>query len=165
VLEHLEDRCRGLEEIVGVLRPGGYAAHVVPTRFWKATSLLLNPFGYPLRVLEKWAALRQKLRENQASELLGPHGVTRPGILQVLGRWIYPPIHGTYPSHAAEYLSYGRERWAKFFRHPKLVQVADAPLLCATQFGFLRSRFIPLRKSLARHGMEGSRVFVMRRVK
>ncbi len=59
VFEHLEDRRRSLEETARVLRPGGYMACDVPSRWWKATSLLLNPVGYPLRVWEKWRALRR----------------------------------------------------------------------------------------------------------
>jgi len=161
VLEHLEDRRRGMEETVRVLRPGGYVAHVVPSRFWKVASLLLNPLGYPLRVAEKWWALRQI--QNQTSTPVNPVGATRPGILQVLGRWIYPPIHGTYTSHLSEYQQYGREQWLQSLTHPRLVQVADAPLLCVTQFGFLRFRFIPLRRWLGGHGLDSSRVFVMRK--
>ncbi|HEV2492417.1 MAG TPA: methyltransferase domain-containing protein [Terriglobia bacterium] len=164
VLEHLKDRPRGIKEAVRVLRPGGYMAHVVPSRFWKAASLLLNPLGYPLRVMEKWRALRQVLRESQASRSSETQEAVRPGFAQVLGRWIYPPIHGTYTSHLAEYQSYRRDRWLEIFRHPQLVLVADVPLVCATQFGFLRFRFIRLRKWLARQGLSSSRVFVMRKV-
>jgi len=163
VLEHLEDRSRGVEEAVRVLRPGGYMAHVVPSRYWKAASLLLNPLGYPLRVMEKWWAWQQRARDNSAIKSFDTHG-EQPGILQVLGRWIYPPIHGTYASHLAEYQSYRRDRWLEIFRHPQLVLVADVPLVCATQFGFLRFRFIRLRKWLARQGLSSSRVFVMRKV-
>jgi SAM-dependent methyltransferase len=164
VLEHLSDRSRGMEETVRALRPGGYVAHVVPSRFWKVASLLLNPLGYPLRVAEKWCALRQMSREGGASGSLGAQAATRPGIAQVLGRWVYPPIHGTYGSHLAEYESYGRDRWLECLRHPHLVHVADAPLVAATQFGFLRFRFVALRKRLARRGLGSSRVFVMRKV-
>ncbi len=73
VVEHLEDRRRAIEEALRVLRSGGYMAHVVPSRFWKAASLLLNPVGYPLRVAEKWWALRQAGRNRQASELTTPN--------------------------------------------------------------------------------------------
>ena len=52
-----------MEEVRRVLRPGGYAAHVVPTRTWKFTSLALNPVGYPFRVIEKWQT-RRHLRRN-----------------------------------------------------------------------------------------------------
>lgn len=161
VLEHLEDRPRGISEAVRVLRPGGYMAHVVPSRYWKATSLVFNPIGYPLRVLEKWKAWRQASGDRPSS---GVARGARPGILQVLGRWIYPPIHGTYTSHLAEYQSYGRDRWLETFRHPQLSHVADAPLVCATQFGFLRFRFLRWRKWLAGQGLSSSRVFAMRRI-
>ena len=80
VIEHLEDRGRGMDEAVRVLRPGGYMAHIVPSRFWKAASLLLNPLGYPLRVAEKWWAMHQVGREKQTlgSVSPDPQGAARP---------------------------------------------------------------------------------------
>lgn len=164
VVEHLKDRRCALDEMVRVLRPGGYMAHVVPARFWKAASLLFNPVGYPTRVSEKWWAQRQVAHGNSAPQRAGAQGSERPGIFQVLGRLICPPIHGTYNSHLAELKSYGRQRWVEYFTHPKLEQVAEAPLVCATQFGFFRFRWTQLRKFLAVHGLESSRVFIMRKI-
>lgn len=163
VLEHLEDRRRGMDEIARVLRPAGYAAHVVPSRFWKAASLILNPVGYPLRVAEKWLAMRQHAAETM--KRLTREGVPhpRPGLLQVMRRWAVPPIHGTYPSHLSEYRQYGRKQWQESFRHPRLVPVTDVPLVCATQFGFFRFRFVSLRAWLGRHGFDSARVFVLQR--
>jgi SAM-dependent methyltransferase len=165
VLEHLKDRKRGLEEMLRVLRPGGCMAHVVPARFWKAASLLFNPLGYPMRVIEKWWALR-RVQSEKLTQINpgGGGGADRPEIPQVLGRWIYPPIHGTYTSHLSEYQHYGRKQWLECFSDPCLVQVADAPLVCATQFGFLRFRLIHLRKLLAASGLESSRAFILRKI-
>lgn len=164
VVEHLADRRGAVEETLRVLRPGGYMAHVVPAPFWKATSLLLNPVGYPLRVAEKWQAIRQARRHPQEGESSNRRPTPRPGFLQVLGRWFYPPIHGTYPSHRLELRSYKRERWVEVFTHPQLVRVAEVPLLSYTQFGFLRFRLISLRGWLGRHGLDSSRAFILRKV-
>jgi SAM-dependent methyltransferase len=164
VVEHLKDRRGAVEETLRVLRPGGYVAHVVPAPFWKAASLLLNPVGYPLRVAEKWQALRQARREPQEPESTSRRPTPQPGFLQVLGRWFYPPIHGTFPSHRAEIRSYARERWVEVFTHPQLVRVAEVPLLSYTQFGFLRFRWISLRRWLGRHGLDSSRAFILRKV-
>lgn len=165
VLEHLQDRPRGLQEALRVLRPGGYMAHLVPTRFWKTASLCLNPIGYPLRLVEKWHATRRLARENRTPGTFRSGGKPQPGMLQVLGRWMRPPIHGTYPSHLSEYWSYGRRQWAELFNHPDLVQVTEVPLPCATQFGLLRFRLVNLRKRLGELGLNATRAFIMRRAR
>jgi SAM-dependent methyltransferase len=163
VVEHFSDRRRALEEAVRVLRPGGYMAHVVPTRFWKATSLVLNPLGYPLLVLEKWWALRKAQRHDTGARPAASSRPPRPGFLQVLGRWVRPPIHGTYPSHFAEYRAYARKAWHAVFEHPELARVADDPLISYTQFGLLRFRLMRLRAWAARRGLASSRVIILRK--
>jgi len=166
VLEHLQDRPRGIEEAVRVLRPRGYMAHVVPSRYWKATSLLLNPIGYPFRVLEKWFDIRRARNSGQRPEdpLMDAERWERPGIFEVLGRWVYPPIHGTYPSHWLEYKYYGRKHWIRLFTHPKLEVKAEVLLPCVTQFGLLRFRLLSLRKWLGCHGADSSRAFVLQKM-
>jgi hypothetical protein len=151
---------------VRVLRPGGYMAHVVPSRYWKATSLLLNPIGYPFRVLEKWLDIRRSRNKKQQPEdpWMDAERWERPRLLEVLGRWVYPPIHGTYPSHLTEYKDYGREHWVRLFAHPKLAPVAEVPLPCVTQFGLLRFRLRSLREWLGCHGADSSRAFVLRKL-
>lgn len=163
VVEHFEDRPRAIVEALRVLRPGGYMAHAVPSPYWKVASLLLNPVGYPLRVGEKWWALRQARGNPQGLDPIEGQRTPQPGVLQVIGRWFYPPIHGTYPSHVAECRSYRRQRWIEIFTNPKLVQVAEVPLLSYTQFGFLRFRLIPLRRWLGRHGLDSTRAFILRK--
>jgi len=164
VLEHLADRRLALDESVRVLKPGGFMAHVVPSRFWKVASLLLNPIGYPLRIAEKWRAMRAVLHEGPMSKSIGRRHTPRPTIGQVISRWTCPPVHGTYPGHLSELRSYGRQCWAESFVHPQLVQLSNVPLVCATQFGFLRFRFLSARKWLGRHGLGSSRVFVMQKL-
>jgi ubiquinone/menaquinone biosynthesis C-methylase UbiE len=163
VLEHVGDRRRAIEETFRVLRSGGYVAHVVPTQFWKATSVLLNPGGYPLLVWEKAWALRSRRRAGEfVAENLKP--AARPGLLQVLGRWTSPQIHGVYASHLAEYRAYARSRWAELLSHPQMRLIADVPTLCYTQFGFGRFHGLQLRQWLAKHGFASSRAFILRKV-
>jgi len=164
VLEHVGDRRRALEEIRRVLRPGGYLAHVLPTRFWKATSVLLNPLGYPLLVWEKAWALRSARRRPDEPAAVGLKPAPRPGILRVLRRWMNPPIHGVYPSHLAEYRAYARRCWVELLSHPQLRFVADVPTLCYTQFGFGRFHGLRLRRWLAEYGLASSRAFIFRKV-
>jgi len=160
VAEHLTDRQRGMEEVRRVMRPGGYAAHVVPTRTWKFTSLALNPLGYPLRVIEKWHA-RQRLRHDAAGT--GPARLCKlpsPGMMQVLGRCFFPPIHGTFSSHMAEFRSYGGQQWMQTFALQGFKFVAELPLLFYTPFGFCRFRLVPQRVWAAHHGFASTRAFI-----
>lgn len=161
VVEHLHDRKSAMEEVRRVLRPGGYAAHIVPVRVWKFASLVLNPLGYPFLVIEKlWDRLR---REVSGTARARPYVVPSPGMLQVLGRWFYPPIHGTFPSHMAEFWSYGRKQWKQTFALPGFKYVAEIPLLFYTQFGFCRFCLVPTRLWAARHGLASSRAFIFQK--
>jgi ubiquinone/menaquinone biosynthesis C-methylase UbiE len=164
VLEHMQDRERALQEALRVLRPGGWMAHVVPAAFWKVASLVLNPVGYPLLVVEKWRTLRRNRRNFATPAEKHPSAAPRPGILTVLGRWVYPPIHGTYRSHYDELNAYFASSWRRFFSRPELTVVAEIPLPARTQFGFLRYKLLPLRERLGRHGFASSRGFIVRKV-
>lgn len=162
VLEHVASRPRTIEEAVRVLRPGGYMAHALPGRAWKATSVLLNPVAYPLHVLGKWSALRRP----EARQGLGGAGSTdplRPGIRRVLRRYFYPEIHGTFSSHCTEYVSWGRKQWTQALSHPRLSRVAEVPLLSYGAFGLLRFRGMGARVWLARHGLAGSWALILRK--
>jgi len=147
-----------------VLKSGGCMVHVVPAWYWKASSLAANPVGYPLRIAEKWRAQRLLLRQKESDSSLDGELPPRPGFLQVIGRWFCPPIHGTYPSHRAEYRAYLRSSWNRLFEHPRLAKVAEVPLLSYTQFGFLRFRLLRPRVWLAEHGFPSSLAFVLRKV-
>ena len=161
VVEHVQDRARAMAEVVRVVRPRGYVVHAVPTQFWKATSLLLNPVGYPLRVWEKWCALRNFRHDGCESEIDAKG--TAPRWFQVLGRWFYPPVHGSFPSHRSEFSSFSRDRWRELLRPPGLVSVAEIPLLSYTQFGFARFRLFGVRTWLAQHGFASSHAFIFQR--
>lgn len=164
VIEHVEDRRRAVEEAVRVVRPGGYVAHIVPSRFWKATSLLFNPVGYPLRVAEKWRARRQSARQQvRVPASPGARLPQTPGAWQVVVRWFCPPVHGAFDSHLSEFLAFGRRRWRRALAHPRLVPVACAPLVAYTPFGFFRFRFVSLRKWLGSHGLASCHAFVMQK--
>lgn len=162
VLEHVASRPRTIEEVVRVLRPGGYMAHALPGRAWKAASVLLNPVAYPLHVLGKWSALRRPgaLQGFGEADSTGP---SRPAIRRVLHRYFYPEIHGTFPSHWTEYVSYGRKQWTQALSHPRLRRVAEVPLLSYGAFGLLRFRGRRARVWLAHHGLAGSWALILRK--
>lgn len=161
VVEHLQDRARAMAEVVRVVRPRGYVVHAVPTQFWKATSLLLNPVGYPLRVMEKWRELR-KCRQGEPNSKVSAKSAA-PRWFQVLGRWFYPPVHGSFRSHRSEFRSFSRDRWREVLQPPGLVSVAEIPLLSYTQFGFARFRLLGLRTWLAQHGLASSHAFIFQK--
>lgn len=161
VVEHIQDRARAISEAVRVVRPRGYVVHAVPTQFWKATSLLLNPVGYPLRVMEKWRELRKYQHDKPDSEKDAKR--TAPRWFQVLGRWFYPPVHGSFTSHRSEFRSFSRDRWREALQPPGLVSVAEIPLLSYTQFGFARFRLLGVRTWLAQHGLASSHACIFQK--
>jgi len=164
VIEHLDNRPRGIEEAVRVLKPGGYMAHIVPVRFWKVVTLLWHPIGYPIFVGERWWELRTG-RGRHRVELPGrSRWRPRPKIRSVLWGWLRPGVHGTSPSHLAEYRMFGQKSWRKAFDHPKLVSVAEVPLLSYSAYGLLRLRLLGLRRWLAGHGLPSSCAFILRKV-
>ena len=160
VVEHLADRQRAMAEVRRVLRAGGYSAHIVPTRTWKLTSLALNPLGYPLRVAEKWLAHRRLRSAGSKADHVEDISLPDPGLLKVAQRWVLPPIHGTFSSHASEFRSFGRTEWTRTFALDGFKFIAEVPLLFYTQFGFFRSHFVPMRISLAHLGLASSRAFI-----
>ena len=135
----------------------------VPSRWWKATSLLLNPVGYPVRVWEKWRALQRGAAHPRPKGLASSRVGTGRAAVRVARRWLWPPLHGSYTSHVSEFRSYGLERWRETFTHPELVPVTVAATQWHTQFGFLRFRLSALRRWLGQHGFSGTWVLVMRK--
>jgi SAM-dependent methyltransferase len=163
VCEHLQDRSRAVNEVVRVLRPGGYFACVAPGRVWKAGSMLLTPVGYPLHVVGKLSRQRSARREPQGLGGIPAQGAYRPGLLEVLKRCLRPEIHGTYPSHWVEYRAFGRRNWIRVLTHPKLVRVTEVPLLSYSPFGLLRFKLIPLRAWLGRHRLATCHGFILQK--
>jgi SAM-dependent methyltransferase len=163
VWEHLQDRAVAVNEVVRVLRPGGYFACVVPGRMCKATSLLLNPVGYPLHVLGKLSAQMTAQRQAAALGLTRTRGAPRPGLVRVLKQCVLPDIHGTYTSHWAEYSAYGRQSWKRALTHPSLVPVSEVHLLFYSVYGLLRFRLIAVRAWLGRRGFAACHGFVLRK--
>lgn len=162
VLEHLEDRRRGLQEAVRVLRPGGYMAHAVPSRVWKALKMFLNPPGYALHMVGKWSWLRR--RQAAPGEGTKAVRVPRPGLGGLLRRCFFTEIHGTFPSHGAEFVAYGRKPWKKALSDSRLEWVAEVPLVTYSPFGLFRSRAVSGRIWLARQGWSSTHGFVLRRI-
>jgi SAM-dependent methyltransferase len=162
VLEHLQDRRRAMGEAVRVLRPGGYMAHAVPSRVWKASSLLLRPLCYGMHMAGKWSLLR---RQRPAPEkALGAGIVTRPSLGGLLNRCFRPEIHGTFASHRAEFRAYGEKPWRQVLTHPRIERVAEVPLITYSPFGLLRGRLMGGRLWLGRHGLGSVHGFILRKI-
>jgi SAM-dependent methyltransferase len=162
VLEHLQDRRRAVKEAVRVLRPGGYMAHVVPSRFWKAASLLLHPLCQALHLAGKWSLRRrQRLMPGQASE---ETRALQPTPAALLKRCFCPEVHGTFPSHRGEFRAYGKGSWRQILAHRRLELMAEVRLLAYSPFGLLRPRLVRGRLWLARHGMSSVHGFVFRKI-
>jgi SAM-dependent methyltransferase len=105
VMEHIKQQEQINKEIRRVLRPGGKAVHVMPTRVWRVLTSVLH---YPRLV--KSALSRSS--SPQVTRQDGP----RPRTATRLKNILVPARHGDLGGWFAEYGYFGVSRWAEHFR-------------------------------------------------
>lgn len=110
VMEHIANQEQLNSEIKRVLRPGGRAIHVVPTRAWRILTSLLH---YP--TLLKTALLSSTQREALISERAMQQTGSRLGGSKLRSIMI-PVKHGELGNWFSEYWRFGVSRWAVHFR-------------------------------------------------
>jgi SAM-dependent methyltransferase len=162
VFEHLQDRRQSVEEVVRILRPGGYIAHIMPSRIWKAASLLMNPACYALHLAGKWSL--QRRRGSPPGEAPTGPPLPRATLGGLFNRCFRPPVHGTFSSHLAEFWAFGKSSWRESLSHPRLEVAAEVPLIAYSPFGLFRSHWLTPRIWLGRHGVSSVHGFVLRKI-
>jgi len=120
VLEHVENFDEVLAEFRRVLKPDGYAVHVLPTtawRFWTFASAIADSLK---------AAVALPVR------LARPAGQSRARVLKReirhIGSGFIPRAHGTAPEGISELWSFSTPAWKRKFRRCGFRVMADRPM-------------------------------------
>ena len=117
LLEHLRDPARALSEMRRVLRDDGVMVHVVPNRFWKLLHMALFYPNLALSAVE--AALSGgRVRYQNGKPSRGNN--LRRERSSFLRRNIWPPVHGEYAGHLAEFTRMGSSSWRQMFKEAGL---------------------------------------------
>lgn len=117
VLEHVPHVAEFQDEIARVLRPGGYAVHVMPTATFRLWALVVH---YPFvvrwlfdRSVRAAGAARPPSQDGNGS---GAAGGGAPGGVRKILRNAVPRRHGETGTALAELWTFSRARWARLFR-------------------------------------------------
>lgn len=141
VIEHIKDRQASLSEMRRVLKDGGTAIHIVPSRMWKFLNCaLLYPYLFLLLLNIK--ELKRRIMEKKEDSVDCGRGMAvsfRRGIL----KYAFPRVHGEYRGHTEEFTSYGRRQWEDFFRKSGFAVTKTIKLPLTSGYGFSLDRLKP----------------------
>lgn len=153
VIEHIPNQGQITAEIRRVLRPGGKAVHVVPTRAWRILTSVLH---YPRLI--KSLLFRVHTR---------PEAILGNGVRQTVGTRIknilIPARHGDLGGWFAEYRYFGMARWTEHFSQLGWTVQSAEPVGLAYSGNCLFADRIPMerRKQAAKMIGSSSAVFVL----
>jgi SAM-dependent methyltransferase len=105
VIEHISHQEQITSEIRRVLRSGGQAVHVVPTRAWRVLTSVLHYPRLVKSILFRVQARPEAIRRNEVRQNAG----TR------IKNILIPARHGDLGGWFAEYKYFGMSRWAEHF--------------------------------------------------
>lgn len=118
VLEHVEGLPSLLTEIRRVIKPNGYAVHLVPSSSWRLWTTLTY---YPDLVRRAWRGFHRRspaagTPAAATDALPAPAGHRSRGFLLALA----PPAHGLFGNAVAELWYFSRTHWRRLLTHAEL---------------------------------------------
>jgi SAM-dependent methyltransferase len=163
VLEHVRDRGATYREMLRCLRPGGVMLHAMPSRAWKTMQmafyyphliiggidLLLDWLGRPRLAAEAKAEAKKKaVITDRWSDQRGFKLTWRTIVDNV-----FPPPHGEFSGHVAEWRGFGVDPWLRELRAAGLTvhRVLRLPLYSGYGFGLEKLRRLGERWNLSSH--------------
>jgi SAM-dependent methyltransferase len=169
LLEHVPDPAKALRGIASVLKEEGITIHVIPSSFWKLSSLLLYlPYrivtlleeatepGGLTRALKRMRGASAGSQESDSHPLENNPKTARPP-RSILARQIWPEPHGVSATHWEEFRAFAPSRWRSVFETAGLRVVAILKGPVASGYGF---GFETLRGCLQRWGFASEYVYV-----
>lgn len=164
MLEHVADPIRFLHATRPFLKDDGYAIHVVPSRGIKISYILLY---YPYLIRLVYRKIRDHKKGNQ---LFGGHAHSHENNINVktdtqktqsrFRRFLFPSIHGNFPTHRAEYYSYGKNVWQQMFQDAGYWVMGYQKGPAFSGYGFGCSR---IRTVLQWLGFSSEHIFVLQK--
>jgi len=165
VLEHLGDPSKFLCATLPILTDNGYAVHVVPSRHLKVFYLV---FYYPHMILFTLDRILGKLKgkpffrgaQINFENNLNIEDRPRHEGWGKLKKFLFPSVHGNFPSHTKEFIAYGRSRWERKFRKAgySIVTYTKGPAFSGYGFGYER-----IRKLAEYFGVSSEHIFIIKR--
>jgi len=158
VLEHAKRLPALLAETVRVLKPEGFAVHVLPTPSWRLWTSLTH-YVFMARVLAGRKPRVPGLRDlGSAKEVLrrrGPAGLASQVLLA--------GPHGEFPNAIVELAAFRVSHWARVFARAGFAVIASEPTgLFYTGYGTVPRLSLVSRRKLARILGSSGRIFVLR---
>ncbi len=157
VVEHVNDQLQLHTEIQRVLRPGGKAIHVVPSRMWRIVTSIIH---YPAVPIQKIQSLAHRHEESNRNMTAIPNGTSWKTKLKRL----IPEQHGELGGWLGEYRDFGASAWrARFQRMGWDVEAMHPLHLLYSGNSFLADRLsIKTRTSLSKFFGSSTLLFVLR---
>lgn len=157
MLEHLSDPAAFLRGTYRLLRGGGYAVHIVPSRTLKVLYLALYYPYLATLLLERLFNSPQKKEGAVSHENnLNPVAPRQKSRM----RFLVPQVHGNYASHQEEFARWGKGEWESLFLSAGYTISARlrGPLFSGYGFGFNA-----LRMLLERAGLSSEYIFILQK--
>jgi SAM-dependent methyltransferase len=157
VLEHVENVPAIMSEFRRILRPSGFAIHVMPTPSWRLWTFVSGVANAAVAATHlPWALIRPAAQQSRWQELKEHVRIIAAGLL--------PLGHGTSVEGISELYTFSRRAWLKTFRKYGFEVIEDRPLgLFYTGHMLLRDRLpFSRRHALARTLGSATRIYIVK---
>ena len=163
VLEHVVEFDRLNEELHRVLKPNGFAIHLVPTSLWRVSSILAY---YPAQVVDLLRLLRRRVMADvsSGSEAGGAGRGVGVAISAKILRRLVPSAHGAIGNPATELFRYSRASWTDTFqsRGWKVVRYGQSDIWATGEYLMGHRLSLEARRRIARLVGGIAHIFVLR---